>query len=495
MNLSHIKNLSKDTFFYSLPRVLPALGFFILTPIYTAYLSPADYGVLALLMVLGQALSILMMLNMNTGVLRFYYDYQGEEKKRFLGTIAVGSFFFSGVICIALLLAGSQLTRIIFKSEAITFWPLVSSEILTVFLGIAAIVPAAVLKNERKSKEWSAIQIGTWIFTTALGIYFIVWLKDGAWGKIKSQLIGAAVLFVIYWIITLRHARIYFSFRIFWMNLVFGLPILGKSISAYIYQFSDRWIMERNVPMDHIGFFSLGDSFSRVPQMGQAAFADAWMPYFFGEASKDKESASFMIREISHYWAVMMATLTLAFCLFINPLVSLLANIRFQNAIVISSAKLLIVAYFLASLQIFFMYALSFAKNNTPILTTTIIAAIVNLAINILYIPQFGVLTAGWARIAAYLLNLTLLYYAAQKVFFVQYKLKEFFKLLFIGTCAFVLSLLLETSSLYLNIVKDIFIFGIYIVVLFYLDLIEYSKLITLLRNQIFTRRGEKTDA
>jgi O-antigen/teichoic acid export membrane protein len=489
MIASHAKQLSKDSFFYSLPKILPAVGMLILTPVYTVFMTPTDYGVLAMLAAVGQVLSLVMWLNMNTGVLRFYHDYQDEERRRFLGTVAVGSLVFSGLVCVGLIMGGDYLTRAVFKSDAIAFWPMVAAQIAIVFFGTAIIVPAAILKNERKVKEWCLIQIGSWLFSTALSVYFIAVMHDGAWGKIKAQLIVAIILFVVYWVITLAHATPYFSWTMFRENLLFGLPILGKGFSAYVYQFSDRWIMERFVPLAHIGLFSLGDSFARLLQMGQAAFADAWMPYFYAEAKRDAESAAHLVKEIAYYWSVLMAVLTVVLCLFIRPVVLILANERFHDPIVISSAQLLIVAYFVASLQVFLIYALSFSKKNMPILTTAVIAAAANLAINLLVIPHFGVLAAAWSRILAYTLNLILLYRAAQHVFPVDYPLSSILRLFLLGASAFALSVFTKTAGMAAGVLKDTVIFGGFVSALFLFGLLDYKKLRSLVVNQIVSFR------
>lgn len=487
MRISHGRALAKDSFFYSLPKVLPALGQVLLIPVFTAFLSPDDYGVLALLAAAGQMLAIVMSLNMNTGVLRFYHDFVGSARRRFLGTVAVGSLIYTGVICAVLLFWGRPVFNAVFREAQIPFYPMVAAQILIVFFSAAVLVPGSVLKNERKAKEWSYLQIGSWLIVTALSIYFIAFLNDGAWGKIKAQLIGSALLFVMYWRITLKNSEISFEPKVFNDNLVFGLPILGKSFSTYAYQFSDRWIMAQSLPMGHIGMFSLGDSFSRLIQMVQMSFGDAWMPYFYGEAKRSPESVSAMTRDISCYWTIMMVACTLAFCVFIEPLVLCLAAPQFHDPIVVNSAKLLAVACFLGSLQIFPIYALSYSKKNVPILTTTVIAAGLNITVNIIFIPIFGVLVAGWGRIMAQALNLFLIYKAAQKVFPVSYNTRAASMALLLGVVGYFISYFSNTGILLLDSIKNLIIYILFIISLFLTNLLEYQEVVVFLRG-VFNR-------
>ena len=48
MILSHIKRISKNSFWFALGTILTqAMGFFLL-PLYTRFLTPADYGIISI---------------------------------------------------------------------------------------------------------------------------------------------------------------------------------------------------------------------------------------------------------------------------------------------------------------------------------------------------------------------------------------------------------------------------------------------------------------
>jgi O-antigen/teichoic acid export membrane protein len=247
--------------------------------------------------------------------------------------------------------------------------------------------------------------------------------------------------------------------------------------------------MERYVSLAHIGLFSLGDSFSRLLQMGQTAFADAWMPYFYVEAKHDARAAAELVKQISYYWSVLMVVLAVGVCLFIRPTLLLLANKRFHDPIVILSAQLLIVAYLVGSLQVFLVYALSYSKKNGPIFTSTVIAAVVNLVINLLLIPRFGVVAAAWSRILASSWNLVLLYRAAQRVFPVAYPLWAILKLLLLGCAAVLLSVSTKTVGIAAGLLKDVGIFGGFVTMIFLIEFSEYRRLRSLVVNQMLSFR------
>ncbi|HAC80268.1 MAG TPA: hypothetical protein DCG06_08235, partial [Deltaproteobacteria bacterium] len=51
---------------------------FLLIPVYTRYLTPGDYGILALVAMYTQAMFVVMNLGQTVGIFRFYYDHDDD---------------------------------------------------------------------------------------------------------------------------------------------------------------------------------------------------------------------------------------------------------------------------------------------------------------------------------------------------------------------------------------------------------------------------------
>lgn len=89
-----MSKLAKNTAFYTVGNIIPTAGQFILLPLYTSYLTPADYGITNSLAAFSALLSLVITLSIGRSIYRLYYDYNTDEEKRdFLGTINIGLFF------------------------------------------------------------------------------------------------------------------------------------------------------------------------------------------------------------------------------------------------------------------------------------------------------------------------------------------------------------------------------------------------------------------
>jgi O-antigen/teichoic acid export membrane protein len=76
-----IKHLSKHAVTYGISTVLSRAIGFVMIPIYTRYLSPSDYGVLEILELAMNLLSIIVGVGLADAVARFFYLYETEEGK------------------------------------------------------------------------------------------------------------------------------------------------------------------------------------------------------------------------------------------------------------------------------------------------------------------------------------------------------------------------------------------------------------------------------
>ena len=89
-----IKGLAKDFILYGVAGALTKASSIILLPFYTFYFSPEEYGVLELLMVIITLSSIMGLLQLESALSRFFYEYKAQERKKLITTL----FLFTGVL-------------------------------------------------------------------------------------------------------------------------------------------------------------------------------------------------------------------------------------------------------------------------------------------------------------------------------------------------------------------------------------------------------------
>ena len=120
------REIFSTTLIYSVGTLLTQFVSFLLLPVYTRYLTPADYGAPSLVMV-GQSLIVLATeLGIVSGLFRFHHHFDtDEERSRLLGTvlhllIGTGAVIFIGVQWFAPEIAAPPFLRRLTASRLLT---------------------------------------------------------------------------------------------------------------------------------------------------------------------------------------------------------------------------------------------------------------------------------------------------------------------------------------------------------------------------------------
>src|SRR5262245_33413621 len=99
--MSEIRTLGRHAAIYGLGTVLAKLASFIMLPIYTRYLTPADYGVLELLSMTIDLIGMLTGMTLTASVFPFYTEARSSGKEKEVMTTAA-----IGVTALAVVTAG-----------------------------------------------------------------------------------------------------------------------------------------------------------------------------------------------------------------------------------------------------------------------------------------------------------------------------------------------------------------------------------------------------
>ena len=75
-----VSKLLKNSGIYVIVSMLQKCISFFLLPLYTAFLTPADYGILNVVSSISSLLSVFFLLSLNSAGARFYYTYLNDEQ-------------------------------------------------------------------------------------------------------------------------------------------------------------------------------------------------------------------------------------------------------------------------------------------------------------------------------------------------------------------------------------------------------------------------------
>jgi O-antigen/teichoic acid export membrane protein len=428
-----IRQLSRDSAIYGLGDVGVSLVNFLLLPLYVEYLSDRDYGVLGLLGAVEVIVKILARWGVDGSFMRFYFDCEtAADRQRLASTI----FFFlvgtNGALLAVSLLAAPWLAVAIFGDPAQTL--ALRLVLLNTFVIGFTFLPFHVLRMEKRSGEFSALTLARSVATVLLRLVLIVGFGAGVLGVVIADVIVTAVLMLVLvrWFTPL--IRTVFSREVLRESLAFGLPRLPHAAAQQVIAVGDKLILKMFRPLADVGMYSMGVSFGLTLKMFLSAFEYAWAPFYYATAREPGAPAVF--RTVTTYGVAALVCLTAALSAVARDLLDLMTNGLFLEAtpvVILTAAGVLCQGIYLLT-----SIGLNLTKRTQYYPVATLSAAALNVALNFLLVPAYGIVGAAWANVAAYALQAAIAFAFSQRFYPVTYEYDRLVRIALAGIVAFV---------------------------------------------------------
>ncbi len=416
--LSALRQLFTQSVIYGLGSVAGSMVSFLLIPLYTHHLSPAEYGQLETILATYQIGLILFAWGMASSLYGTYFGRcQDEIERRTLVTTAVFM-----VLAVAALMTAVALWAAPMLANALPDLPVhhLRPVIAIAALGALGLLPLSILRARQKPHLFVALTLSQLLLTVGLNLYHVGMRGMGVNGVLLSMAIvqgGLAVVTLggIFWKYPPR-----FSPRLAWILLCWGGLHLPNSIAAWITQLTDRYFLLFYTTATQVGIYSLGNKIGMIVMIGLATpFSLAWPAYMYSLAEKDPQGAPRIFAAALTYLMLAAATAFLALSLFAPELIALIANDSYQGAAEL--IPLLLLSSVLATAHPVFLTGVNLARRFGFYLLFTGIGAGVNLALNCLLVPRWGAMGAASAKVASYAAVAAVTYTVAQRLHPIPY--------------------------------------------------------------------------
>lgn len=382
---------------------------FFLLPLYTSVLTTSEYGTYDLLFTLSTLLVPVITLLMEESMFRFLIDCETEEEKR--KTIS-NTLIYILVSLSVFIIAICSIGRIIN----------IPYEFLFVLYLISAVIESsrnAICRGMSKIKLFSVSNFITSLIVIILNIYFVAVIKIGVVGLLLSYILANLVSTLI--VFSKLHFKKYISIKLFDYSklkemMQYSIPLVPNSVSWTIINLSDRIVISYGLGTNANGIYSVANKFPSIMDSIYSFFYTAWKE----SAAKNlkyedsKEFYNMVYKILKNFmWAIvigMIAILPFVFNLFIKK--------EFISAF--DYIPVLIVAMYFSNMSGFFGGIYSAYKDTKIMGITTVVAAIVNLLINIIFIKWIGI----WAAVFSTFIS-TFIVYIYRKIKLKKYVILE----------------------------------------------------------------------
>lgn len=376
--------------------ILNGINFFV-TPIFTRILGTENYGFFSIYLTWQSVFQILIGLQTQSIIGNASAKFNKDEREKLFSS---NSFMVSIIfVCSLFLIIFFRNTLVEFIGLPILLILLMATHAYTGY-GVNVVTGTWAFDKEADKNFFSSLILS--ILNIILSCIFINWIKIDEL-KYIGRIVGSAIPTLIFGTVCI--VMIYLKGRTlynktYWKyTLVFSIPIVFHSLSNLILSQSDRVMLQKMVSLEVVGIYSIVYTLTNVLLILWEAFNTAWVPFFYEDLSTQKID---LIRSKSLNYLKVYNYLVIGFLL-ISPEVYLFyAGESFAAGINVIP--------FLA-IGCYFIYLYSFSINykyykgkTISIAIGTVASGLLNILINFLLIPHYGIYGAALATCISYAL-------------------------------------------------------------------------------------------
>jgi O-antigen/teichoic acid export membrane protein len=286
--MATLKKVFKNTVLYSLSSIVLRATSILFFPIFSAYLTKADYGIMSITQMIVLIIASASDLQLPRGITRFLYDDTAKQKD-YEQRLMSSSFVLVVLINFAILILLVFFGEFLFKPflNDIAFFPYMA-------YGLAAI-PFTVIFNQYKGLQ-KALHKGNHVFVLdmlffggniALNLLFVVVFKMDALGIIISTLVNSLIMSAYAIIRYYSKTRFKLDLQLIKPVLKYTVPLIPFMLAGVLLNSVDAIFLNSVQGAEISGIYYIALTFAALFSMFKESFNFAFTPWFFEHFKKE----------------------------------------------------------------------------------------------------------------------------------------------------------------------------------------------------------------
>ena len=396
----------KHFFIYSFGSFFLRSISMILVPLNMRKLAPTDYGTLSLITAFITIATALIGLGLRQ-VLSIEFFHQDDVGKRRIITEMLIIYTAIAIPTIGIAWqARTVIIRYIFFNSITTAQ--LAPALITVFLFFYAEILYQLLQYERKAIPLTTLQIILALISAAITLVSLWIFNIGLVGIIWAQTVTTVLATLIFFLFLAKHyflrSAINTTLSKTYYYILYGLPFIPGIICSWMLSSADRWVLASYSSMHEVGIYAIADMFAQLfYTLVLIPWSGSYLPYIMQRYAAHKDNLAPIERENRQIMCMSMigATIVILIGFFCSrSLLHYLLPPTYYAAIpyilvLLLGQIFLLGSYFASSL-------IQFHKRSYFLASALAIPALINLLLNLLLTPYFGIPGCTAATLISY---------------------------------------------------------------------------------------------
>ncbi|ENO8808617.1 oligosaccharide flippase family protein [Photobacterium damselae] len=406
-------SLLKGASVYLVSNILNAVIPFLLLPVLTRYLSPAEYGQIAMFQTLLAGISTFIGLNAIGAANRKFYDDDIDETvlRQFNGSCVHILIVSSFIAFIGIFLFQNQLSEFL---AIPTSW-ILASVVISAF-GFITSMRLGQWQIRSQAKWFGFLQVSSSLVNMLLSLLFVIVLTQGAQGRIDAQVITGVFAAIVACVLLYKDKLLQvFVWKPLYIKeaLFFGMPLIPHHVGFFLISAVDRFVINQKLGLTDAGIYMVAVQLSSAMAIVFDAINKAYVPWLFERLKRNNYKEKKQIVKYTYFFFITVLLIG-GFSFVIGPFfISLIAGDKYVTAGKIIG--LLCLGQAFGGMYLMVTNYIFFSKKTGSLGIITIITGIINVVLLLVFVDRLGLIGAALAFLISKLIQFLLTWILANK--------------------------------------------------------------------------------
>ena len=378
----------------------------ITVPLFTRLLTTEQYGQFSVYQSWYSIISIFATLNLSAGVFNNGMTKYPEERNKYMSSM-------QGLSTVVTLLLFC--VYLPFKDYINELTGLSTLLMVTIFAECLA-APALAFWSARQRYEFKyialvGVTVGVAVASPVLGLVAVNLNEEKGIARILSAALVNVCVGLFFYVLNVARGKKLFGKEYWSFALKFNIPLIPHYLSMIILSHSNRIMIERMFGETEVAIFSVAYSFSLIMNIVTNSVNASYIPWTY---HKLKENNLAPLKKNTSLLLLGIAALSILPVLVAPELMWVIAPPEYAEGV-------WIIPPVSTSVYFTFLYCLFgniefYFEKTKFIMVASTISAVANIGLNLIFMPKFGYLAAGYVTLVCYMLYALAHYVFMRKV-------------------------------------------------------------------------------
>lgn len=322
---------ARDALVFTGSNLLNRLGALLVVPLYWSQLSPADYGAIAVIGVVGAFQGVFSSLSLDLAITRFFYEWPEEDRPANLGAIWTTSWAATTATLLVALIVVPFMAPLVFPE--ISAWTfglgVVGNALANLF-----IIPASTIRIQRLPRTYAALNLLGFGLAVGLGLTLVLTLKLGLNGFLWSVIFANLVMAVVGATAMRRVAHLTLRSPGIGEAIDFSLRAMPAQIVSAIGSVIDRVLLGILGDLRTLGIYAVAQRFADVIGALHSALKMTFGPFMMRSIASRADGRDLVAR-VTPFYLLPYFVVGVAISLYIDPFVRFVRQPEFDGVAVV----------------------------------------------------------------------------------------------------------------------------------------------------------------